>query len=244
MKYFSLIHAGYDSGRPYPESFSYAAPDFESQSSGPPSTTTPVYQNAPPLTMAYPSNQGRTSYEDQAGPYLNVGSTPIPKVTSFTPTRGSRDTRVYVYITSLYELMTASAPVFCLMFGSRKCPARLQKMDQQGGVCQYNVSADAPQFSSTGWSSSPVPITLFIESGDGDVMGQVEVGDFTFVDGGVQGGNSTPQDISRKRKVSIDSAELVKSPAKRMSTQQLRPKEEYSNAYGYASGDAPPGYSS
>lgn len=235
---------GYDSGRTYPDTtFPYAAPSFGSQSSGPASTTTPGYQNATQLTMAYPSNQVRPSYDDQAGPYLNVGSTPSPQVTSFTPNRGSRDTKVYVYITSVYELMTTSAPVFVLMFGSRRCQATLQKLSQQGTECQYNVSADAPQFSATGWASSPVPISMFMESGDGDVIWKVEVGDFTFLESGAQSGNTTPQDVSRKRKVSIESAELIKSPSKRTSTQQLRPKEEYSSSYGYASGDASSTYS-
>ncbi|KAE8443489.1 hypothetical protein EG329_001801 [Mollisiaceae sp. DMI_Dod_QoI] len=235
---------GYGSGQTYPETtFPYSSPSFGSQPSGPASTTAPVYQNATQLTMAYPSNQVRPSYDDQAGPYLNVGSTPIPEVTSFTPTRGTQNTKVYVYITSLYELMTANAPVFFLMFGNRKCQATLQKLEQQGGVCRYNVSADAPQCSATGWPSSPVPIFMFMESGDGDVIGKVDVGEFTFLDSGVQSGSSTPQDASRKRKISTESAELIKSPAKRTSTQQLRPKEEYSSGYGYASGDASSAYS-
>ncbi|KUJ16410.1 uncharacterized protein LY89DRAFT_749018 [Mollisia scopiformis] len=233
---------GYDSSRTYPETFQYAAPNFGSQSSGPASTTAPVFQNAQ-LTMAYPSNQVRPTYEDQAGPYLNVGSTPMPEVTSYTPSRGSRDTKVYVYINSPYELLTANIPSFFLVFGNRKCPATLQKLAQQGNQYQYNVSAEAPQFGTTGWPSSPVPICMFMESGDGDVMGKADVGDFTFLDSGVQSGNTTPQDISRKRKISTDSAELIKSPAKRSSTQQLRPKEEYSGGYGYASGDASSTYS-
>jgi hypothetical protein len=166
----------------------------------------------------------------------------MPQVTSFSPTRGSRDTKVYVYITCLYELMTTTAPFFFLMFGNRKCQAAVQKTQQSGNLYQYNVCADAPQFSTTGCSSSLVPICLFMESGDGDVIGKVDVGEFTFLDG-PQSGDTTPQDISRKRKVSIDAEDLIKSPAKRTSTQQLRPKEEFTSGYGYASGDVASAFS-
>ena len=228
---------GYDTGRSYPEStFPFAAPVYGSQSSVPSTTATPVFQNAVQMTqMAYAPSQARTPYDDQSGPYLNVGNQ-IPEVTSYAPTRGSGGTKIYVSIKSLYELITTNSPIFFLMFGQRKCPASLTQVSQQGGVCQYSVAADVPQFATTSWSSSQVPIFMFMESGDGDVIGKVDVGEFTYV-GGNQGSN-TPQDSTRKRKISSDSAELMKSPAKRTSSQQLRPKEEY--GYGYASTDGTP----
>jgi hypothetical protein len=139
--------------------------------------------------------------------------------------------------------MTANAPTFFLMFGQRKCQASLQKLNQAGGVCSYNVTADVPQFSSTGFSASTVPVVMFMESGDGDVMSKVDVGNFTYVDSGDQSGSNTPQQMSRKRKISADDAELMKSPAKRPSSQQLRPKEEFGASYGYPSTDSNPSYS-
>jgi hypothetical protein len=191
--------------------------------------------------MAYAPNQAR-SYDEQAGPYLNVGSTPIPEITSYSPQRGTRDTKIYVYITSLYELMTASTPTFFLVFGNRKVQASLQRLNQQGGVCSYTLTAEAPQFTMTGWTAAEVPLSMFMESGDGDVMAKVDVGNFAYLDSGVQSGSSTPQDVSRKRKISSDSAEMMKSPAKRSSNQQLRPKEEYSG-YNYSQAEQPPSYS-
>lgn len=222
---------GYDSGRNYSEnSFPYAAPSYGSQAPGPASTTAPVYQTAPQLTpMAYPPNQVRAPYDDQSGPYLNVGTT-VPEITSFAPQRGTSGTKIYVYITSLYELMTDTAPVFSLMFGQRKCPASLQKVSQQGAVCSYTVTAEIPPFSVTGWHSSVVPLCMFMESGDGDAIEKVTAGQFTFID--TQNENSMSQEISRKRKLSTDSTDLMRSPLKRTSSQHLRPKEEYS-AYSY-----------
>ncbi|KAH7370448.1 hypothetical protein BKA65DRAFT_522181 [Rhexocercosporidium sp. MPI-PUGE-AT-0058] len=208
---------GYDPGRSYPEnSFSYAATSYGSQPPGPAATTAPVYQTAPQLTpMAYPPNQVRAPYDDQSGPYLNVGTT-VPEITSFTPQRGASGSKVYVYITSLYELMTETAPVFS------------NKASQQGAVCSYTVTAEVPPFSVTGWHSTTVPLCMFMESGDGDAIEKVDAGQFTFIDG--QNENST-QENSRKRKLSTDSADM-RSPMKRTSSQHLRPKDEYST-YAY-----------
>lgn len=116
------IH-GYDPARTYPEStYPYTAPIYGSQPPAPASSTAPVYHNATQLTpMAYPSNQVRPPFDDQAGPYLNVGSTPTPDVTSYNPQKGTTGTKVFVYISSMYELLTSSTPIFFLIFGQRKC---------------------------------------------------------------------------------------------------------------------------
>ena len=51
-----------------------------------------------------------------------------------------------------------------------------------------------------------------------------------------QTGSSTPQSVPRKRKIRAED-ELMKSPAKRVSSQRFRPKWEYGTTYGYASTD-------
>lgn len=228
------MRVGYDPGRTYPEnSFPNYAPSFGSQPPVLSPTTAPVFQNA---QVVYASNQNRPAYDEHSGPFLNVGSTPTPEVTSYVPSRGQGGTKVFVYITSLYELLTTNEPAFLLSFGHRKYPASLTRTSQQGGVCAYAVSVEAPQFSATGWSSSQVPVSMYMETGDGDVIARVEVGNFTYVEGGMTGENASMEG-SRKRKVSTESADLMKGPAKRVSSQHLRTKEEYSN-YGYPPSDA------
>ena len=198
--------------------------------------------------MAFPSNQGRGTYDDQPGSYLNVGGNNI-QVVSYTPMSGSRGTKLIVTITSLYELQTATTPSFFLLFGRQKCAASFIKTSQSGAVCQYQVSAEVPQIGATGWSSAHVQVSLYMEAGDGDVMNKVDVGDFTYVDPGTSNGQSTSEDVSRKRKVSSDSTELMKSPtAKRIANgPQIRPKEEgYAapvNTYNFPPTDASAQYS-
>ncbi len=220
---------GFDMSRSFSESYA-AAPIFAPQ---PPVTAvnSQSYQNVPLITAMDYVGQSRVPYDDQSGPYLNVGATPIPQVTSYRPSRGSKGTTMEVYISSLYDLATSNVPTFFLMFASRKCIATPSKLGQQGGVCQYVVNAEVPAFASTGWQSSQVPVYLLIESADGELMGKVDVGGFTFMEGSLQE-TSIAADVSRKRKISLESAELMKSPAKRSSNNQLRSKEELSS-YSY-----------
>lgn len=227
--------------RSYSEnSFPYApAPSYGSQP-GPSPSSTPGFPSHTQLTpMAYPSPHGRATFEDQSAPYLNVGSTPNLQVTSYSPTRGSGNTKIYVYITSLYELLTNSTPVFFLTFGQHKCQASISRTSQQGGVCQYTVSAEVPDFADTNSASPQVPMVMLMESGDGDVMAPKDVGTFTYTST-AQSGNEG-QDLSRKRKMSADSSDL-KSSVKRSTSQLLRPKEEYGN-YAYQAGDGSSSYS-
>ncbi|KAG4429496.1 hypothetical protein IFR05_015024, partial [Cadophora sp. M221] len=227
---------GYNSEQSYPENpFPYAAPSYGSQPPGSASTTALVYQTATQLTpMPYAPNQVHAPYDDQSGPYLNVGTT-VPEITSFAPQRGTSGTKIYVNITALYEMMTETAPGFSLMFGHRKCPASLQKVSQQGAVCSYTVTTEVPPFSVTGWHSTSVPLCIFMESGDGDAMEKVDAGQFTFINR--QNENST-QENSRKRKLSTDSADM-RSPMKRTTSQHLRAKEEY-NTHGYSQSEGAP----
>lgn len=236
------LHA-FDSTRSFPESsYPFVQPAYGSQASVTSSTPAPVYHTA--AQMAFPSNQGRGAYDDQSGPYLNVGSTPIPQLLSYAPASGSRGTKVIVTITSLYELQTTNTPMFFLLFGRQKCVASLLKTSQNGAVCQYQVSAEVPQFAATGWSSAQVHILMYMETGDGDVIAKVDVGDFTYVDANNPTSQHPSQDISRKRKISSDSTELMKSPVtKRIASgQQIRPKEEYTG-YSYTPTDGTTPYS-
>jgi hypothetical protein len=78
-------------------------------------------------------------------------------------------------------------------------------------VGSYCITADVPQFSSTGSSVSAVPVAIFMEIEYGEVMSTVDVGTFTYVGSGEQTGNSTPQDVPRKREISAED-EVITSP--------------------------------
>lgn len=201
------VWIAFDATRTFPESpFPFATPSYGTQAPAPVSTAAPVYQTAQMTQMAFPPTQGRLSYNDQSGPYLNVGSTPVPGVSSYSPSRGSRGTRFSVSITSLYELQTTNTPMFFLQFGRQRCAATLSKVGQQGAVCSYVVTTEAPQFASTAWNAANVPVSLLMTGDGDDLIAKVDVGGFTYVDGGVGVGSSdSTQEMSRKRKMSPES---------------------------------------
>jgi hypothetical protein len=238
-----MNYSDYDAIRSYPEgSYPYAAASYGPQP-GSSSATAPGYApNQQQNPMGYSVPQSRTPYDQQSGPYLNVGSTPIPEVTRWHPQSGPATTRLFVTISSMYELMTSSTPIFYLGFGNRKCQATLTKLSQQGAVCMYNVTTEVPDFAATGGTSSQVSVNMLMESGDGDVIATVEVGKFGYVSA-AHNDFDTSQDASRKRKISDGSPELIKSPIKRSSSQMLRPKEEYSGTYGYSNAQSTSSFS-
>ncbi|KAG9243093.1 hypothetical protein BJ878DRAFT_136095 [Calycina marina] len=234
---------GFDHGRSYVDNgFAFNTPVYGTQTSASIPTLSPNYQSTTQLThMAYNANQSRSTFDDQSGPYLHVGSTPEPQVTSWSPQRGNGGDGFSVYIASLYDLSPSSSPSFYVKFGQAKCEALLTKMGQQGANCTYVVTTDIPQFTMTRWSSIEVPVQMLMETGDGDIIAKKDVGTFTFTDGSSEL-QQPLHEISRKRKMSTDSTELMQSPVKRSSSQMLRPKEEYS-AYNYISTDSTSPYS-
>lgn len=224
--------------RSYTESaFSYVPPIYSSQSSATVPTTAPVYHNATQLTP-YSSNHTRATYENSSESYLNVGAAQLPDVTGYSPHKGVVGTKLYVYITASYELLTTNLPSFYLEFGHQKCQASLQKTSQQS-ASSYTITCDVPPFLSTNSARSTVTISLAMDSEDNDSTGKVIVGDFLYIDTGDESlyDNPREQSISRKRNRSFVSPELMKTPLKRTHSQHLRPKQEYS-AYSYSQSDS------
>ena len=135
-----------------------------------------------------------------AGQYLTAQVAPgiSINVLSCHPNTGSPGTKVSLKVTCQYDLlgssMTASTPFVSLLFGSQRCAGHVLRDSRDGnGVCTYTVTADAPQFLSTGCPSlSNVPLTLLLESASGEEMARVgSIGVFSYNDvPGVAGGGS------------------------------------------------------
>jgi hypothetical protein len=167
---------------------------------------------------------------------------PIPEIKSFSPNKGSEGIKIFVCIQSIYELATLPALSFPLMFGSRRCNTVLTKTGQRGRFHQYALSADVPAFSETAWPEPQVTVFMHMEDEDGQQVGVAEVGEFTYINGSTDATYSTSTTKNpRKRKVSMEPLEAMRSPPKRQATQQLRPKggDEYPQ-YAYPPGRETP----
>jgi len=117
------------------------------------------------------------------GPYLNVGSTPTPEVASYSPSRGASGTKIFVYIRTLYELITTNSPAFFLMFGQRKCFRFYHQSELARVACASTRYRRGTRVRQHWLVFCPGAVFMFMESGDGDMIAKVDVGPFTYVDG-------------------------------------------------------------
>lgn len=116
-------------------------------------------------------------------------------------------------ISGHYDIMTmtSTAPYAWVLFGNaaQRLQAHMLKEPPHdaSGACTYSITVDAPPFLMTNWQTpSNVPLTVVIESADGNELARVgSAGSFTYTDtaGGVadlsQGAGSPPDESITRR---------------------------------------------
>ena len=116
-------------------------------------------------------------------PYMQAP--PGPTVLSSNPSNGSFGTKVFLRISSHYDIFSISAsPYLCLQFGSHKSPLEdiSRESSQDGTGYIYSCSADAPQFGVTGCESSSVPLSLVIQGPAGEEISRTAAGSFQYLE--------------------------------------------------------------
>lgn len=178
--------------------------------------------------MDFPASsyyQPTANYEVEQQPFAGYDSQKNPAVivTSYTPQTGPQGSPIYVYIDSVYDLSIHTSITLTLMFATRLCPSQLTPLGARRNTYQYVLAAEAPTFQSTGWHSPRVPLRLQLHDDSGAIeTGSIEAGvSFFYTDGDNHPDPASPDDLSRKRKMHIESLENVRLPAKRASNQQL-----------------------
>ena len=183
----------------------------------------PVTYERQPDQMSYPTStahERRSKHGLAQSSLADPGNRELLEVTSYTPDRGLQGSYVYVYIQTSYDL--AENPFnISFMFAARPCIPTLDRLESHGAHYNYLLAAQAPPQASTGWASPNVPLRLQMQQVSGYDIGSIEVGSFFYTDGVPLASYASPQDPSRKRKISLDSADLTKIPAKRASYQHL-----------------------
>lgn len=109
-----------------------------------------------------------------------------PTVLSCQPTSGVYGTKVFVKISSQYDLLSMSAPMpyFFFMFGAEKCPAQdVTREIQEGSGFTYTCNADAPQYLVTRCASSNVPLSLILEGASGEEILRTAIGTLQYLEG-------------------------------------------------------------
>ncbi|KAI1109089.1 hypothetical protein F5Y14DRAFT_43889 [Nemania sp. NC0429] len=153
----------FESPRSYQDpQYQYAGQSFSSQQS----------ENAAATQLNHLSFAANNS----ATQYISPG---VATVTSYQPTRGAFGTNIVVKISAPYDLIAVSSHFF-LAFGAHKSLADAVRDDNDASGFGYVVSGEAPQLEDTRIPNSNVPISLLIESADGQTLASVDVGTFTY----------------------------------------------------------------
>lgn len=197
--------------------------------SHPPSGHSGQHAQAGPMTydrhadqMPYPASsfyEPRANYEVTQTSPNGIDTREFVKVASYKPDRGPQGSQVYVYLQTTHDL--ANYPLnISLMFATRLCTPTLDRLEARGSFYNYLLGAQAPPHASTGWASPYVPLRLQTQCISGHDGVSLEIGSFFYTDAQVVS-QALPQDPSRKRKLSVGSADRSLIPTKRSSNQQL-----------------------
>lgn len=139
-------------------------------------------------------NQQNFASNNAAVPhYMPAG----PTVLSCQPTTGMVGTKIFIKLSSQYDLFSLSSPmpIWFLLFGSEKCTAQDVSRDvQDNSGFLYTCSGEAPQFLVTGCASSNVPLSLLLEGPSGEEISRTVVGTFQYFEG-------SGDDITRSAKI-------------------------------------------
>ncbi|RYO76149.1 hypothetical protein DL763_010714 [Monosporascus cannonballus] len=216
------MHAAFDSSRPYPDpQYQYSSQQFNvaQQSEN---------EAAQLNQMAFAANNAASQY---MAPVL-------PTLISYQPSSGVFGTKILVKISAAYDLIAVTSHFF-LGFGSHKSPAHAIRDTSDSSGYGYVVSADAPQPADTRSATASVPLSLFVETPEGQTLASIEVGTFTYHDTQIGTVESPTDSVTRK-----DS----KSPEQRQSPPRQEPAQltdATTNSFGYphiASQAVPSGY--
>ncbi|KAB2572510.1 hypothetical protein BFW01_g8998 [Lasiodiplodia theobromae] len=157
--------------------------------------------------------------------YIDTRSRPFPEITSYSPSKAPHGTKLLISIRTTYDLATQPNVFFSVMFGTKRSDANWQKLERNNPpYFQYAIAAEIPPFDpTTSYIDGQVPILLNVDDEYGQSLGVVEVGDFTYEDAAnyQSYSASSPTDVSRKRKISAESTDYMRSPPKRTSSQQF-----------------------
>ncbi|KAK7566833.1 hypothetical protein IWX49DRAFT_589879 [Phyllosticta citricarpa] len=187
------------------------------QSHGPSSAE----QQMPFISASNIAARDVTTY--QPAPYSSSYSRHLPEITSYSPSKALPGAKLYVYIRTPYDLATPPSLYFSVMIGNKRCEATWSKIENRGAgpYFHYAIATDIPPFdAASGYIEGQMPLLLNVDDEYGQSLGVVEVGDFTYEDPSAAYYTS-PQDMSRKRKVSTDSTDYLRSPQKRVSSTQF-----------------------
>lgn len=205
--------------------------------------------------------QADSSFIDARSRHPAPRSAAEPEITNVvTPSQGTAGSTILLHLRTKFDLANEPEPrKFAFMFGSKRCDAALQKLDQAGDYYNYALSVQVPPFPLTNTWDPTMMLKLRMEDMHSKLLHEVDAGKFTFTDMSptLTYYSSSPE-LAKKRKFSTEFGEAqdyADNSAKRANTFRVQAKPRsmsttYSaasasplpvpsplaNAYGYSSG--------
>ncbi|KAI9655618.1 MAG: hypothetical protein M1821_005412 [Bathelium mastoideum] len=172
--------------------------------------------------------------------FIGRQSQQMLEITSYEPRIYSPGTKISIRIQSPYDLSATPSSSFMMTVGSHLEHATLSKLGHHDHYHHFQVTADAPSFQSTEWSTPSVPLSLQMFDGTGGHF-TIDIGPFYYGTLENYQRHSASSSLAQKRKISPEAREYGRSPAKRPSTQHLRTQlPEDSETYENTRYSAPP----
>ncbi|KAI1762679.1 hypothetical protein GGR53DRAFT_407122 [Hypoxylon sp. FL1150] len=208
------MHA-FDSPRSYQDpQYQYSAQQFAAQQS----------ENAAAAQL----NQMAFAANNSASQYM---APIVASLISYQPPSGMFGTKVSIKISAPYDLIAVTSHFF-LAFGSHKSPAHAVRDTSDASGFGYVVRGDAPQLEDTRSPSPNVPLSLLIESANGQTLASIDVGTFAYHDSPAGTAEGPGEGVTRTEGGSR-SPEQRNSPPKQEDQDQLGVGTA-TNTYGYA----------
>ena len=181
--------------------------------------------------------QPPATFEATPSAYHDLELRKAPRLSSYSPRKGTKGTLVYVSLEASSDLLSPNPPTASMMFAKRSVPAALhcQELGEQNGCYKYLVYASAPPFSETESSTLRIPLRLQIQDQSRLDADSVYFGDWLYEDGKRLEHRSSPQEASRKRKITDEPSDTPRSAKRLMPSEQETTQSQEYGSYTYPS---------
>lgn len=187
--------------------------------------------------------QPRVKFEATSPLFHNHNPHRSLRLTSYNPDRGTKGVLVYINLESSSDLLSPTPQTATLMFATRPVPAELTRLEaQKQDLCyKYLVSAPAPAIAETKSSNLSIPLSLQLQDQSTLEISSFDLGSWLYEDSKQVEYRSSPQFVSRKRKITDEPSDTPRSTKRTIPLEQQTTQTQGYGSYAYPSASV--GYS-
>ncbi|KAJ6258252.1 hypothetical protein Dda_7171 [Drechslerella dactyloides] len=204
-----------------------------------PTSSYPTYPADTPSTYQTPQQSTPSTFEPG-----QFQPSSFPRVTGCSPAQGPQGTLFTIVVSSATDLTQDTTRTYRALFGSKRCPLKIEKASSIDGLMSFNMTTIVPPSNTTGWFNEKVPIFFNIEDENRIELNTEEVTEFIYTDASPpQSYESSPTGDGQPRKRRLSSTQDMASdvyrmqpqPPKRILKPDIRTKGDDYAIYSYPS---------